>query len=103
MSIDKYEIDLVNSSEIFDETEIIDSVVLGGGRTSFYCKNQGKRFWLRIVHNGFEDQPYKEGYWPGGLYLNEKLLGVHSKEEKQIIDLLLKIKIPECWYTIHYK
>ena len=103
MNIDKYKVNLVKLSEILGKTEIIDTVTLDGGRTSFYCENQGTRFWLRTVHNGLESTPYKEGYWPGGLYLNEELIEVHSEKEKQIINLLSKIKIPKKQYSIYYK
>jgi len=103
MDIDKYTIDLIEPSEVFGKTEIIDIVTLSGGRTSFYCENQGKKIWLRIVHNGFENKPYKEGYWPGGLYFNEELIEVHSEKEKKIIDILSKIQIPEEWYSEQVK
>ena len=97
MDLDKYNVDLIKPTEVLGKTDIIDIVTLSGGRTSFYCDNQGKKFW--IVHNGFEEKPYKEGYWLGGIYFNEELIEVHSEKEKQVIEILSKMKAPKEWYS----
>lgn len=63
----------VKLSKISGESKITNFSLLDNGRTSFYCENQGEKFWIRAVINGFEDKPYKDGYWPGGLYFNERI------------------------------
>lgn len=103
MNPEKYSTDIITLSKIIDKIELIDIVTLSGGRTSLYCKNLGEKFWIRTVHDGFEDKPYKKGYWPGGLYLNEDLIEYNSKEEKSLIKILSKIKVPEEWYSIYHE
>ena len=44
MDLDKYNVDLIKPTEVLGKTDIIDIVTLSGGRTSFYCDNQGKKF-----------------------------------------------------------
>lgn len=95
----EYKIDTIELSEISDEIELLDITLLDGGRTSFYCKNGNKRFWIRAVTNGFEDKPYQDGYWPGGLYLNKKLIDVNSDDEKRIIQIMRTMKISQKWYS----
>ncbi len=101
--MNRNKVDSVKLSEIFGESKITNFSLLDNGRTSFYCENQNEKFWIRTVINGFEDKPYKDGYWPGGLYFNEELIEVHSKKEKQVIDILSKIKTPKEWHSKYSK
>jgi hypothetical protein len=86
--MDTNKVDSLKPSEISGESKIINISLLDNGRTSFYCENQNNKLWVRAVINGFEDKPYKEGYWPGGLYFNEELIKVHSEKEKQVLIIL---------------
>lgn len=85
--------------EISGDSEIIDITLLDGGRTSFYCKNREKKFWIRAVTNGIEAKPFKDGYWPGGLYFNKTLVKVNSDDEKRILQILGAIKVPIKLYS----
>ncbi len=74
--------------EVVIPVELVDVSVLDGGRTSYYCCSNEKNFVIRIVHNGFEDIPFKTGYCPGGIYFDNSLLEVNSIEEKIICNIL---------------
>jgi len=93
-----FKVDITNALMISGEGKVKDLFVLDGGRTSLYCEKSGKFFWIRLVTNGFLDKPYEDGYWPGGLYLNNDLIEINSKEEKSILKFLEGIKTPKSWY-----
>jgi hypothetical protein len=78
--------------------EIIDLTVLDGGRDSFQLKNKNGTFWIRFVRNGFNQKPYDDGYWLGGVYLNNELLNVHSTEEQNLVKCLSLAKITKNIY-----
>jgi len=96
-------IDNIKIDDIGETVEILNIVLLGGGRTSFYCQNDSNNFWIRIVTNGFEDLPYKQGYWPGGLYFNDRLIEFDSDEEKQLATILKKLTVSEGYLSFFSK
>ena len=53
---------------------------------------------IRYVSQGSEELPYEKGYWPGGLYFDDYLVEVNSKEEKLIINTLKRLTINKKQY-----
>ena len=88
----EFKINDIEMREIEEKVEILDFTLLGGGRSS-YCKTGNKKFWIRIVTNGFEETPYKDGYWPGGLYLNDKLIEFSSEEERELGAVIERLSV----------
>lgn len=86
-------INAIGVKEIGEKVEILNITLLDCGRTSFYCKSENQKFWIRTVANGLEETPYKDGYWPGGLYLNDKLIAFNSDEERELISVIKRLSI----------
>lgn len=87
-------------SENSEEPELLGVGLLDGGRTTYYCELNGTQFVIRYVHYGSEELPYEKGYWPGGLYFDDYLVEVNSKEEKLIIKTLKRLTINKKHYEI---
>lgn len=98
MNSELFKIDINNAIEVSGEIIIRNLFVLDGGRTSIYCENNGRFFWIRLVTNSVTDEPFEDGYWPGGLYMNDRLIDINSKEEESILGFLRKIKTPKNCY-----
>jgi hypothetical protein len=79
--------------------EILGVGLLDGGRTTYYCELNGTQFMIRYVHYGSEELSYEKGYWPGGLYFDDYLVEVNSKEEKLINDTLKRLTINKKEYA----
>lgn len=98
MNPNDFKVDITDALMISGEGKVNDLFVLDGGRTSLYCENSRKFFWIRLVTNGSLDKPFEAGYWPGGLYINNDLIKINSEEERNILTFLKGIKPPKSWY-----
>ncbi|BDD05270.1 hypothetical protein [Aureibacter tunicatorum] len=97
--MEEYKTDQIEPANIQGQIIIFDfGLTLDGGTISFYCQNNGKLFWIKLVQHVDFTEPFEDGWVPGALYLNEKMIDIDSLDEKKIIEGLKNCKISEKLY-----
>lgn len=99
--MEEYNTDKIEPVNIQGEIEIHDfELTLDGGTLSFYCKNEGKNFWIKLVQHVDFTEPFEKDWIPGALYLNETIIDIDSLDEKVVIEGLKKCKISEQLFEV---
>lgn len=94
-----HKIDQIAVSDLKGEIEIFDfGLTLDGGTISFYCRNYGHVFLIRLIQHVDLEEPFDERWLPGALYFNEKIVAIDSSDEKKIISSLKNCKIKKALY-----
>lgn len=100
--MEEYKADKITTDDLQGKLIILDfGLVLDGGTIEFYCEDNGKYFWLKLVQHVEFMEPFEDGWIPGALYLNDSLIDIDSLYEKKIIEGLKNCTIKEQLYEVN--
>ncbi|MEP0264294.1 hypothetical protein [Dokdonia sp.] len=97
--MNEHKMDQISITDLKGKIEIFDfSLTLDGGSVSFYCRNHGHVFLIRLIQHVDLEKPFDESWLPGALYFNENIVAIDSPDEKKIISSLKNCTIKKELY-----